>query len=93
MGRFSYPEQDYAFGQRALTLRTEIGLTPESLAERWLAGLLTFSLETQDTPPVSIRPADRLGQRPRPSSFLWTGMGTLPCGRGIRLRRRQDRSG
>ncbi len=33
MGRFSYREQDYAFGQMMLTLRTDIGLTQGSLAE------------------------------------------------------------
>src|SRR6202035_2489405 len=31
--RYSYHEQDYAFGQLMLTLRTTIGLTQASLAE------------------------------------------------------------
>src|SRR6476659_6758745 len=33
MKRFSYSEQDYAFGQTILTLRTAIGLTQCRLAE------------------------------------------------------------
>src|SRR5207248_9547741 len=33
MKRFSYHEQDYAFGQAMLTLRTNIGLTQAGLAE------------------------------------------------------------
>src|SRR5437016_10527909 len=33
MKRFSYSEQDYAFGQAMLTLRTAIGLTQAGLAE------------------------------------------------------------
>ena len=33
MGQFPYREQDYAFGQMMLTLRTNIGLTQEGLAE------------------------------------------------------------
>src|SRR5690349_4012095 len=33
MNRFSYREQDYAFGQAMLTLRTNIGLTQAGLAE------------------------------------------------------------
>ena len=34
MKQFSYGEPDYAFGQAMLTLRTSIGLTQASLAER-----------------------------------------------------------
>ena len=34
MKRSSYREQDYAFGQQMLTLRTRIGLTQAGLAER-----------------------------------------------------------
>ena len=34
MKRFSYGEQDYAFGQAMLTLRITIGLTQAGLAER-----------------------------------------------------------
>ena len=33
MKRYSYHEQDYAFGQLMLTLRTTIGLTQAGLAE------------------------------------------------------------
>jgi len=33
MNRYSYRERDYAFGQRILTLRTQIGLTQTGLAE------------------------------------------------------------
>ena len=33
MKQFSYSEQDYAFGQAMLTLRTAIGLTQAGLAE------------------------------------------------------------
>ena len=33
MKRYSYSEQDYAFGQAMLTLRTSIGLTQAGLAE------------------------------------------------------------
>ena len=33
MKRYSYGEQDYAFGQAMLTLRTNIGLTQAGLAE------------------------------------------------------------
>ena len=34
MKRYSYGERDYAFGQAMLTLRTHIGLTQASLADR-----------------------------------------------------------
>lgn len=34
MKRSPYGERDYAFGQRMLTLRTQIGLTQGGLAER-----------------------------------------------------------
>src|SRR5947209_7294078 len=34
MNRSLYGERDYAFGQRILTLRTQIGLTQKGLAER-----------------------------------------------------------
>ena len=34
MNKSLYGERDYAFGQRILTLRTQIGLTQTGLAER-----------------------------------------------------------